>query len=106
MSSERGKLGEWSVHNTKAETKLENVSVEAGEFIDFVVDAMGSAAGDAYTWSPTIAFTPHPEVVDTTARSWNAKNDFDKPARVAVPLTRWEEFAQVLLLSNELAFVD
>ena len=67
---------------------------------------MGSASGDLYTWSPTIAFTPDSEVVDTMARSWNAKNDFDKTARIAVPLTRWEELAQVLLLSNELAFVD
>jgi hypothetical protein len=44
--------------------------------------------------------------VDTTVRTWNAKKNFEVSAKPAEPLTRWEEFAQVLLLSNELAFVD
>jgi hypothetical protein len=68
-----------------------------------VVDPMGNANADGYTWAPTIAFTGEGE---TPSRTWSAKNDFDRPARTAVPLTRWEELAQVLLLSNELAFVD
>ena len=32
--------------------------------------------------------------------------DFERATKPVVPLTRWEELAQVLLLSNELAFVD
>ena len=51
-------------------------------------------------------FTPHPDAADTTARTWSAKKDFEAAAKPVVPLTRWEELAQVLLLSNELAFVD
>jgi hypothetical protein len=106
VASEHGKLGEWSAHDSKVETKLESVSVEAGEFIDFIVDPIANSNSDAYTWSPVIAFMPHSDVVDVAARTWNAKKDFDQPVRVAEPLTRWEELAQVLLLSNELAFVD
>ena len=42
------------------------------------------------------------------ARSeWKAKEDFAGTAAPKTqPLTRWEEFAQVLLLSNEFMFVD
>jgi hypothetical protein len=105
VSSARGKVGEWTVHNAKAETKVE-LDVQGGETIDFVVDGLTNGNSDTYTWVPNVAFMPDPEAVDTTARTWNAKKDFEIATKPAVPLTRWEEFAQVLLLSNELAFVD
>ena len=41
-----------------------------------------------------------------TERPANAKSNPVPPPKVPVALTRWEEYAQVLLLSNELAFVD
>jgi hypothetical protein len=103
VSSERGKLGEWSVHNQKAATKLESFAVEVGETIDFVVDAVTNSNSDGYTWAPIVVFTGEGE---TPSHTWDAKKDFDAPARIIQPLTRWEELAQVLLLSNELAFVD
>jgi hypothetical protein len=103
VSSVRGQLGEWSVHNTKVETRIESGAVEAGETIDFVVEPMTNANSDGYSWAPTIVFTGEGE---TPSRTWSAKNDFAKPVRPVIPLTRWEELAQVLLLSNELAFVD
>ena len=40
------------------------------------------------------------------ARSANVPQNPVPPAKSPVALTRWEEYAQVLLLSNELAFVD
>ena len=94
------------MHDQEAETKLEDVAVEAGESIDFVVDAIANENSDGFTWAPNITFTPDPDALEATARSWNAKKDFDTPVKPIVPLTRWEELAQVLLLSNELAFVD
>jgi hypothetical protein len=106
VSSERGKLGEWTVHNTKAETKLDAIEVAGGETIDFVVDAQADGKSDAYTWSPIVAFTPPEDALELTAKTWNAKKDFETPPKVIPPMNRWEEFAQVLLLSNELAFVD
>ncbi len=105
VSSQSGRHGEWTVHNTKAETKLE-LEVHAGETIDFVVDGVATSNSDTYTWAPTIAFTPDTDASYLSARTWNAKTDFEKDAKPVAPLTRWEELAQVLLLSNELAFVD
>ncbi len=37
---------------------------------------------------------------------FNAKSDFAGPPRERKPLTAWERYAQALLLSNELMFVD
>jgi hypothetical protein len=38
---------------------------------------------------------------------WNALNDFAEAAQVAHPtLDAWQKYAQVLLLANELVFVD
>jgi len=105
VSSQGVRHGEWTVRNTKAETKLE-LEVQAGETLDFVVDGVATSSFDTYTWAPTIAFTPDTDASYLTARTWNAKTDFDQDAKPVAPLTRWEEFAQVLLLSNELAFVD
>ncbi len=105
VSSEGRRYGEWTVHNTKAETKLE-LEVHAGGTLDFVVDGIGNPNSDGYTWAPIIAFTPDTDASYLSARTWNAKADFDKDAKPVPPLTRWEALAQVLLLSNELAFVD
>jgi len=42
------------------------------------------------------------------AREWSAKADFSGPKKAPEksPLTSWEKYAQVLLLANELMFVD
>ncbi len=103
VSSSGGSLGEWTVQNRKEEMKLDVVPVAAGDTIDFVVDGLTNANSDNYTWSPTIVLTV---ASDEPTRTWSAKKDFDTPVLPTIPLTRWEEFAQVLLLSNELAFVD
>ena len=103
VSSMGGALGEWTVSNRKEATKLESVAVEAGETIDFAVDCIATASADTYTWAPSVAFTP---ANGESPRTWDAKKDFESPPKPAAPLTRWEELAQVLLLANELAFVD
>ncbi len=103
VSSRAGKLGEWTAHNGKAETKLDAVAVKAGDTIDFMVDCLANANSDSFTWAPVVTFTATGEMAP---RTWSAKKDFESPAKAVAPLTRWEELAQVLLLSNELAFVD
>ena len=105
VTREGGLRGEWTVQNRKSDTATE-FDVQAGETVDFVVDCIANGNSDSYTWAPTISFTPDPEALDLAARVWNAKNDFEIASKPRQPLTRWEELAQVLLLSNELAFVD
>ena len=105
VSSDGGRYAEWTVHNTKVETRME-LEVQGGETLDFLVDARANANSDGYTWAPNLVFTPGPDSGEMNVRTWNAKKDFENAAKPVPPLTRWEELAQVLLLSNELAFVD
>ncbi len=102
LSSRTGLLGEWTVHNTKTATSYPDRPVTAGETLDWIVDSRTNANSDSYTWSPKITFTSP----DTPPRTWDATADFNTPAKLPIPLTPLETLAQVLLLSNELAFVD
>ena len=103
VSSQQGTLGEWTAHNSKAETKFTDLRVTAGETFDFVVDCRTTANSDSYTWTPKITFTADS---DSSQRIWEAKRDFGTVEKPVIPLTPLESLAQVLLLSNELAFVD
>jgi hypothetical protein len=105
VSSDGGRYAEWTVHNNKVETNLE-LEVQGGESLDFAVDCIADGNSDGYTWAPNLTFTPGLDSGEMAVRSWNAKKDFETATKPVKPLTRWEELAQVLLLSNELAFVD
>jgi hypothetical protein len=98
VSGRTGELGVWVARNTKVPTRVEGLEVKQGETIDFVVDCREDADSDSFRWSPTIhANGPAPA-------EWNARADFQGPPPPA--LSPWEEYAQVLLLTNEFAFVD
>jgi hypothetical protein len=79
--------------------------VKAGDTVDFVVDCRSGDGFDSYNWSPRIEYQGGQEGM-LEGRVWNASNDFAAPGKTSMPLDAWEQFAQVLLLSNELAFVD
>jgi hypothetical protein len=102
LSSRTGLLGEWTVHNTKTATSFPDRPVTAGETLEWIVDSRTNANSDSYTWSPKITFTSP----DTPPRTWDATADFNTPTKLPIPLTPLETLAHVLLLSNELAFVD
>ena len=102
VSSRIGALGEWVAFNTKATTNVERVEVKRGDTIDFVTDLRASVNSDSFTWSPVIRYAG----TDKGAAHWNAKTDFAGPSPERRPLTPWERYAQALLLSNELVFVD
>jgi hypothetical protein len=95
VSSRTGELASWSVNGSSAETKLNGIVVEAGDTIDFIVDARNDPENDGFGWSPSVTFGD---------QIWNARNDFAGPA--PEPLDVWARYAQVLLQTNEFAFVD
>ena len=103
ISSAAGKLGEWTIHNSKATTNVERVEVKRGDTIDFSVDLRQSVDSDSFLWSPKVRYL---EEAGGKAGAWNAKADFAGPPKQLRALTAWERYAQVLLLSNELMFVD
>jgi hypothetical protein len=103
ISSQQGSLGEWTAHNSKADTKFADLRVTAGESLDFMVDCRTTANSDSYTWTPKITLTADS---DSSQRIWEAKRDFGTIEKPVIPLTPLESLAQVLLLSHERAFVD
>lgn len=105
VSSRAGQLGEWRVHNGTVPTPLEERTVITGETLDFVVDCLGGPDSDSFTWAPTITLTSTTPA-SPARREWSAERDFDKRHEPIAPVTRWEQLAQALLVSNELMFVD
>ena len=109
ISSRTGPLGSWTLHNDKAETKVESVEIASGDTIDFVVDFNANLNSDDFKWSPVIKSKDQPAGASSGdyAAEWNAKKDFSgPPEQPPKPLSPWEKYAQVLLLSNEFMFVD
>jgi hypothetical protein len=100
VSSRAGQLGLWSVANKTAEANIKDVEVKSGDTIDFVVDCGATASGDEFTWAPTINLVRQvkPEIVSASAKEFRGP-----PALTLLP---WEQFALVMLQSNEFVFVD
>jgi hypothetical protein len=101
VSGRTGSLGDWTVHNNKAEIKLENVELKKGDTLDFIVDYRANLNSDMFKWAPVIKAT------ESEPSEWSARKEFSGPPAVPPrPLNAWEQYAQVLLLSNEFLFVD
>jgi hypothetical protein len=107
VSSQLGLLGQWLAHNNKQDIQIEHVNVRQGDKIDFVLDCYGNESFDSFTWSPTIRFLASGQTAPGERMEWNASSDFTDAARALHPgLDAWQKYAQVLLMSNELVFVD
>jgi hypothetical protein len=101
VSSRAGSLGEWTVHNNKADTKFDKIELKKGDTLDFIVDYRDGLNSDMFQWAPVIKAT------ESEPTEWSAKKDFaGPPPPPPDPLDAWEQYAQVLLLSNEFLFVD
>ena len=110
ISSRSGLAGQWEVHKSSRPALVEKIEVQRGDTLDFVVDCRDNPNHDSFVWAPVI------QVVSTSASTagsnpaspgpveWNALKDFAGPTSAHVG--PWEKLAQVLLLSNEFAFVD
>ena len=83
------------MNGSSAETKLNGITVEKGDMIDFVVDArsilkMTTSAGRPSSSPATRRGTQRMTSPDRRRNRW----------------TVWARYAQVLLETNEFAFVD
>ena len=107
ISSRQGTLGQWKLHNSRADAKIARLEVKQGDTIDFVVDFAGKLNSNMFVWAPTITALDAPSGAKE-ARIWTSAGDFsyhsDAPALEA--LNPWTVYAHVLLMSNEFLFVD
>lgn len=109
ISSQSGVLKTGLMHDSQHSVDLERIQVTTGETLDFVVDVNGHLGYDQFLWAPEIRWldSVKPAKRKQPAR-WHATEDFTRQeaAMQFEPLALWEQFAQVLLMSNELMFVD
>jgi hypothetical protein len=107
VASRGGLLKFTALHNRKEEMNVDSLALQKGDTIDFVVDLNANLNSEQHLWSPSVRELP--TQTSTSADSnrpthWDARRDFSGPPPVR--LTRLEQLAQVLLISNELMFVD
>ncbi|HYP09286.1 MAG TPA: hypothetical protein VER03_23885, partial [Bryobacteraceae bacterium] len=95
VSSRDGEIASWAVNGSTAETRLNGIAVEHGDTIDFIVDGRLDPENDNFGWAP---------VINSGGQSWSARNDFAGPPPEQMSV--WARYAQVLLQTNEFAFVD
>jgi hypothetical protein len=95
VSSRSGELASGQARDSAAELKVAAVEVKAGDTIDFIVECRADSEGDNFTWAPIITMSP---------RTWSSAKDFRGPAPLT--LDAWARYAQVLLNTNEFAFVE
>ena len=64
---------------------------------NFLVDIGAGLGYDQFLWNP---------VITSESNTWEASRGFSGPGNSTQPLNPWEQYAHVLLLTNEFAFVD
>jgi hypothetical protein len=95
LSSRHGLLKSVNLKASKEAIDLDSIQVETGDTIDFVVDIFEGLNSDQHLWAPEI---------QSAELGWNASRDFGGP--VQPKLNSFEQLAQILMLTNELIFVD
>lgn len=104
VSSRGGQLGHWTANEQRLDTSINSVNVKIGDTIDFIVDCNKEHTCDMFDWSPTIRLLGN--AAKDQRNVWHATKDFEGERTIRKPLSRWVQFAQVLLQSNEFMFVD
>lgn len=111
VSSRHGLLQSATLHNGQQPFDVERLDVEAGDTLDFVVDLHTDLNNDQFLWQVEIhdvaapaGASTSPALTDAPGQVWSSSRDFaGKPPDY---LDVWSRLAQVLLVSNELMFVD
>jgi cytochrome c553 len=110
VHSRGGALGRWQAFHSEAATTVDSVAVRRGDTIDFAVTCGANESFDSFAWAPLVSLTPSVATAKNApagVRIFRAERDFSGPPETTlVPLSRWERYAQALLMTNEFFFVD
>jgi len=94
-----------TLHHASERIALDLIGMKKGDTLDFIVDIRDGLNSDQFLWAPVITLVQiaGTGVVDQPLVS-SAEADFSDKAKTQ--LNRWQQLAQVLMLSNEFMFVD
>jgi hypothetical protein len=98
VPSRLGKTSDWMAGQNRTETAVDEIAVQRGDTIDFIVDASKGGSGNGFKWVVTI------KRLDGNAEEWNSLRDFRHPSVGA--LGAWERYAQTLLAAAEFLMID
>lgn len=99
-----GLLRSATVHHSSEQLDFDELAIEAGDTIDFVVDIREGLNSDQFLWSPIVTLETSGTSGSNQKDIWDAKENFRGPP--SAMLDRWGQLAQVLMLANEFMFVD
>jgi hypothetical protein len=106
ISSRNGVLWQGDVQDGMLPTVADESEIRAGDTIDLVVECKENEQEDLFRWHPRIYLTGD-NASQFARQDWISRFDFEGPPPAPpVPLAPWEQYAQVLLMSNEFIFVD
>jgi hypothetical protein len=100
VASRGGVIGSWEALQSEVVTAPPPIAVQQGETIDFITDCRTSQDFDTFNWAVTLRVAGENE----SGQVWDSVEGFHGP--LTVPLSRWQQLAQVLLMSNEFMFID
>lgn len=95
ISSRGGVLGTWTVHNSQAETSVDQTDVIKGDTIDFVSDFKGDISHDQHLWSIKIS------TQGKNNFEWDSMKQFKGKQN-----SKWVSYVHALLMTNEFVFID
>jgi hypothetical protein len=102
ISSRLGERGNWTSRSQKTATNIARVDVRKGDHIDIITDCLSNPNHDSFQWTVNLRAVETSSPKDT--RTWNSREQFHGP--LPRPLTRWQQYAQTLMLTNEFLFLD
>lgn len=106
VSSREGLLWSGHAHDARIPTDASGTKVLPGDTIDLVVSSGPTNGYDSFVWHPRI-WVSDGVAEGGARREWLSRLDFaGPPAAPPKPLEPLEQYAQVLLLTNEFLFVD
>ena len=111
-NSKNPPLWKRDVRRGRANYNLGPIAVRKGDVVDFAINCKKIAGQDYFRWNPVVKVTggavKAEMAKDDTFRvnEWTAGEEFEGQPYKPKPLSAWEKYAQVLLLTNEMAFVD
>ena len=95
----------WIADHNSVPAAIPAFDIQEGDIIDFIVSSRSVANGEDFVWSPIITITD-PAEPDAAPKRYDANAGFVGGTTSRYHLNAWQKYAQVLLQTNELIFVN
>jgi len=91
VSNTSGKVGEWLAFHNSTETPVKEITVAAGDTIDFITDSNGSHTSDGFSWTITITLKSDGQPVRTIVAAEEFEGPTDNPDAIPGQIARiWQ----------------